>query len=527
MRVKPAIITVALCICLLQISCIPHPGFDGFVKTIGRAPIIFPDYSGITIPPNIAPLNFRIWERADAYRVAVHGASNDSLVVYSKDPLIKFSEKKWHALLYGCKGKEIRIEICIHNDTGWIRFAPLINSVAHEAIDSYIAYRLINPSYFYWGEMGIYQRNLENFRETAILTNKMTNDNCLNCHCFCQNNPAMMVLHARQNPGGTLLCRGNAIDKINARAPGFAGGCAYPAWHPSGKLIAFSVNDIYQVFPSTPNWHIEVYDSTSDLAVYNCENNTLNTPAAAPTEALENMPNWSPDGKYLYYCSSKPRATNYLLNQNTGTLYSKQADGSAIRDSADYYMVAKEDPYVQSFRKIQYDLMRISYDIESHSWGTPEPVLLASETGKSIAWPRVSPDGRYVMFVMSGQGYFTIHHADADLFCMDLSSHRYWRLDSANSNDVESYHTWSSNGRWFAFSSKRIDGIRARIYISYFDSLGEAHKPFILPQKDPDFYTTFLKTYNLPELITGKVRFSEQKLASALLGPAKDVKIAH
>jgi hypothetical protein len=525
MIIKLAFVIVPMCMCMMEISCVGN-GPGGNVKSVDRAPVVFPDYAGTTIPPNIAPLNFRIRETADDYRVAVQGAANDSLVVYSRTPLITFPEKKWHALLGRCNGKELRIEIFVRKDGGWIRFAPFVNSVAKETIDGFLVYRLINPSYYYWGEMGIYQRNLETFRENAILTNKMTNDNCLNCHSFCRNNPAMMVLHARQNPGGTLLCRENTIAKIDASAPGFAGRCAYPSWHPSGKLIAFSVNAIYQVFPSAPDWYIEVYDSASHLALYDCDSNTLRSAASVPPEALENMPNWSPDGKYLYYCSAEPRTIDYRIDHGTGTINCQRDDGSIVRDSADYYMTPKEDQYVQSYRKMRYDLMRVSYDIGSRRWGTPEPVLLSSETGKSISWPRVSPDGRYAMFVMSSFGYFTIQHADADLYCMDLSSHRYWRLDSANSNDVESYHTWSSNGRWFAFSSKRIDGIRARIYICYFDSLGQAHKPFLLPQKAPYFYSTFLKSYNLPELVNGMVRFSGRKMSAALLGPANAVQLS-
>jgi Tol biopolymer transport system component len=525
--IKPAFVVVMLGVLIGALVCVPgkRPGVDSRIKTVDRAPHIFPDYIGTTIPPNIAPLDFRIRETASEYRVAVHGAPNDSFLIYSRNSLIAFPEKKWRALLSHCRGKTVRIDICVRTDSGWARFIPLVNSVALEDIDNHLVYRLINPSYNLWGEMGIYQRDLESFRETAIITNKKTNYNCLNCHSFCQNNPALMVLHARSNPGGTLLCRGTDIIKIKARAPRFTGSCAYPAWHPNGRLIAFSANTIFQIFPSTPDWHIEVYDSLSDLALYDCDNNTLHSPAPTATEVLENMPNWSPDGAFLYYCSARPITIDYLLDQREGALYRQLPDGNIVRDSADFYMVPGEDRYIQSYRKLRYDLMRVSYDFGSHRFGTPETVLRASETGKSIAWPRVSPDGRYLMFVMSAFGYFTINHPDADLYCMEISSRRFWRLDSVNSDDVESHHSWSSNGRWFVFSSKRTDGVRARPYICYFDSLGRAHKPFILPQKDPEFYTTFLKCYNLPELINGEVRFSERKLSAALLGPEKDATI--
>lgn len=62
------------------------------------------------------------------------------------------------------------------------------------------------------------------------------------------------------------------------------------------------------------------------------------------------------------------------------------------------------------------------------------------------------------------------------------------------------------------FSSRRDDGLYTRPYFSYFDPSGKMHKPFILPQKDPGFYTDFMKTYNLPELITSKVELNPRRL---------------
>ncbi|MDR1339559.1 MAG: hypothetical protein LBK58_05870, partial [Prevotellaceae bacterium] len=79
-------------------------------------------------------------------------------------------------------------------------------------------------------------------------------------------------------------------------------------------------------------------------------------------------------------------------------------------------------------------------------------------------------------------------------------------LDIINSNDTESYHSWSSNSRWVVFSSRRIDGLYTRLYLAHIDEHGQASKPFLLPQKDVNFYGYFMKSYNLPEFITGKVR---------------------
>jgi len=103
---------------------------------------------------------------------------------------------------------------------------------------------------------------------------------------------------------------------------------------------------------------------------------------------------------------------------------------------------------------------------------------------------------------------------------MDLKTGIYRRLE-CNSDQSDSWHCWSSNSRWIVFSSKRDNGLLARPYFSYFDPEGREHKPFVLPQKDPTFYDTWLKTYNVPELVSGPVTIPQEELLRAI--NSKDV----
>jgi len=98
---------------------------------------------------------------------------------------------------------------------------------------------------------------------------------------------------------------------------------------------------------------------------------------------------------------------------------------------------------------------------------------------------------------------------------MDLKTGKYSKLP-INSKYSESWHSFSSNSRWLSFSSKRRDGLFTRIYFSYIDEDGQAHKPLILPQKDPTYYDSLLQTYSVPELITRKVEVSKTALARAV-----------
>lgn len=120
--------------------------------------------------------------------------------------------------------------------------------------------------------------------------------------------------------------------------------------------------------------------------------------------------------------------------------------------------------------------------------------------GLSASVPRVSPDGRWLLFTLGQFGQFHIWHKTSDLYVKDLHTGTVRPLTAANSDDVDSYHTWSSNGRWIVFSSRRDDGSYTRPYIAYFDADGRDHKAFMLPQEDPEHSLLLLKSYNVPEL---------------------------
>lgn len=124
---------------------------------------------------------------------------------------------------------------------------------------------------------------------------------------------------------------------------------------------------------------------------------------------------------------------------------------------------------------------------------------------------------------MTDYGNFTIWHPESDLYLLDLTTGKISEPE-INSDKSESFHSWSSSGRWIVFSSRRGDGLYTRPYFSYFDSSGKAHKPFILPQKNPGFYFDLMKSYNLPELVTSRVELDPRKLSQVVSSaPVKTV----
>jgi hypothetical protein len=449
---------------------------------------IFPDYSGITIPTNIAPMNFRIEENAEKYLVSISNSDGKKLTIKSSEPSIYIPVRKWKNLLKECAGKDITIEIFLKKSgQKWTKYPALKNHIAEENIDNHIVFRHINAGYILWEKMGIYQRNLENFDEKPILLNDRTDRNCMNCHSFGNYDPKKMMIHMRRPPSGTLIYNNGEAKLFNTATNYTMSAGVYPSWHPNGKLIAYSVNKIEQKFHSAANGTINVYDKASDLVIYDIEKNIISTTPSISTKNLENMPAWSPVGDYLYYISAPP--------------YNKDEPNAPVK----------------------YDLIRISFNTSNNTWGIPDTLLTSAETGMSITFPEISPDGNFLVFCMADQGYFTVFNQSSDLYLMDLKTKAFSKL-ALNSNHVESFHSWSSNGRWLLFISKRLDGLYSQVYFSYIDKNGKASKPFILPQKNPDFYSTYTLNYNRPVFVKGEVSISAEKLSQAAFKKAIDVK---
>lgn len=455
----------------------------------GSAPEIYPDYAGVTLPPNLAPLRFRAADRDVDDMRAVFASGDRRVVVGQTDGMIAISPSEWAGIADA--GGTVDVTLYTLKDGEWKQYDPFRLYIAQEKIDPYIAYRKIEPGYETWNEMGIYQRCLENFDESAILTNTQTGYGCMNCHSFCAQDPAKMLFHLRVNCGGTYVVKDGEIEKLNTVTPETISALVYPSWHPGGRYVAFSTNDTRQMFhTSSPN-RIEVMDYASDVVVYDTERREIFTcPWLSSAASFETFPTFSPDGGRLYFCT---------------------ADTVAIPEAYD---------------SVRYNICSIGFDAESRRFGESVDTLFdASATGKSASFPRVSPDGRHLMFTLSDYGNFPIWHREADLYMADLADGEVRRLDALNSPETESYHSWSSNGRWVVFASRRLDGLYTRPYIAYIGEDGKPSKPVLVPQDDIDYYRMEMKSFNVPEFITGKVDLSPYGLSQAVRSEASDVSV--
>ena len=170
--------------------------------------------------------------------------------------------------------------------------------------------------------------------------------------------------------------------------------------------------------------------------------------------------------------------------------------------------------------------MSVTFDEKTMTFGEPQLEVDCKAMGKSASVPRVSPDGKYLLFTLGDFGQFHIWHKSSDQYVKNLETGEVYPLKEANSPDVDSYHSWSSNGRWIVFSSRRDDGSYTRPYIAYFDKQGRSRKAFMLPQEDPTQNLMLLKSYNVPELTREPIAYTPQQFKEAIYGqnPGTDIK---
>lgn len=449
--VSVALAAMVLCGCTSK----PHDEI-----MIDELPPIFPDYVDVTIPSNIAPLNFLV-RGFDEYDVT-----------YSVDYQNDNNIEKWHKALTASQGKDINVTVKVRRDDGqWLQYRDFPIHVACDTIDPILTYRLIEPDYEVFSHLQIQERDMTCFDTRNLCDHKLVGNRCMNCHTFGQNRSDLSFMYVRGEGGGMILNRNGILRKLRVQTPEMTGGSVYAQFSPSGRYLVCSTNNIIPAFHAKPENRLEVYDSTSDVYVVDLETNEISTsPLLCDSARMETFPCFTPDGRSIIYCK------------------------------ADKSLKAEE---------MLYSLYRIGFDPETGRLADTEECIFEAKAGEktSVCHPRVSPDGRYLLFTIADFGTFPIWHRESDQAMMNLETMQLEPIDVVNSELSDTYHSWSSNSRWFVFASKRDDGLYGRPFIAYVDADGKAHKPFAVPQENPLFYDNFLKSFNAPELGKAKVDF--------------------
>jgi hypothetical protein len=243
-----------------------------------------------------------------------------------------------------------------------------------------------------------------------------------------------------------------AKDLHHKENPNFAPGL-------SDRLFSMTHKDVHflQVF----------YPTRGILAWYDRKSATLRPlPGADDPRFVQTSAFWSPDGKYLIFSRAEAR------------------DPYPAGAAKAMYANDPNEP------QVQYDLYRIPFN--EGRGGKAEPIAGASRNGMSNNFPKVSPDGRWIVFVQNRTGL--LMRPDSRLYIVPFAGGKA-RLMNCNTSLMNSWHTFSPNGRWLAVSSKARSPY-TQLMLTYIDTQGN-DSPAILVENT----TAANRAVNIPEFV--------------------------
>jgi Flp pilus assembly protein TadD len=209
------------------------------------------------------------------------------------------------------------------------------------------------------------------------------------------------------------------------------------------------------------------YPTRGVLAWYSRETGKLQPlPGADDPRYVHTNATWSPDGKYLVFARAEAR--------------DPYPPGTKLAEKAN-------DP---NETQIRYDLYRIPFN--GGKGGTPEPVDGASKNGMSNSFPKVSPDGKWIVYVQAKNGL--LMRPDGKLHMVPFGGGTARKMN-CNTPLMNSWHSFSPNGRWMVFSSKSRSPY-TQMYLTHIDVNGNDSPPILIENA-----TAANRAVNIPEFV--------------------------
>ena len=244
---------------------------------------------------------------------------------------------------------------------------------------------------------------------------------------------------------------------------------------PDGRYVISTVKD-RAVFVATPDiWYSQLFFPIKGiLVVYDTVTRTFKPlPGADDPEYVQSNPTWSPDGKSIVFARAKA--------------YRKDS----IENATSILLSEKDVPeFVEHKEPFKFDLYRVPFN--DGRGGKAEPIEGAAHNGKSNYFAKFSPDGKWIIFCKA-ENYMLLM-PDSELYIIPAAGGEARRL-RANTPRMNSWHSWSSNGRWLVFSSK-ANTAYTQLFLTHIDEHGESTPPVVL-----DRFTGNDRAANIPEFV--------------------------
>ncbi len=229
---------------------------------------------------------------------------------------------------------------------------------------------------------------------------------------------------------------------------------------PDGRYAVSTVKDrsIFVGLPEKLEYSQLFFPIRGILAYYDRERREFHgVPGADDPAFVQSNPTWTPDGRTLLFARA-PAYHSAKVDASQSTILPSSA--------------ASE--FLEGQRGFQYDIYRIPFD--GGRGGTAEPLAGASANGMSNYFPRVSPNGRWMVFTQSKN--FMLLQPDSKLFIVPASG-GVPRPMRCNTDRMNSWHSWSPDSHWLVFSSK-ARGPYTQLWLTHVDDDGNDAPPVLL-----------------------------------------------
>ena len=311
---------------------------------------------------------------------------------------------------------------------------------------------------------------------------------CANCHSFALNGKTLGIdMDGPQNDKG-LYAMVPVSSRMTIRNQDMVSWASFPSENGSPVRVGFmsqvSPDGRYVVTTTRPPgttssqfYYVSNFKDYRFLQVFyptrgiiqwydRTEKKLRPLPGADDPKYVQSNAAWSPDGKYLVFSRAEAKDPY-------------RADGKMAAYANDPIEV-----------QIQYDLYRIPFN--GGKGGTPEPIEGASHNGMSNSFPKVSPDGKWIVFVQAKNGQ--LMRPDGKLYIVPAKGGKA-RLMNCNTPLMNSWHSFSPNGRWLVFSSKSRSPY-TQMFLTHIDEQGNDTPPILIENA-----TAANRAVNIPEFV--------------------------
>ncbi|NQT26784.1 PD40 domain-containing protein [candidate division KSB1 bacterium] len=318
---------------------------------------------------------------------------------------------------------------------------------------------------------------------------------CANCHSFSKDGKTIGIdLDLKGDKGGYVITSFNEETFFN-----FENTMSWNSYYkseedrtmgllsrisPDGRYVLSTVQDrIFYLNQYDKAYSFRFFPVTGILVYLDrLTNQILPLPGADDTTFVQTNGVWSPDGETIVFA----RAGAYQSKE-------KKHHGAPVNYKEGIEILGGEKFLISGqtgAKRFMYNLYRMPFN--GGRGGTPVPIPGASHNSKSNYFPKISPDGKWLVYTQARS--FMLAEEGSTLFIVSMDGGESRRMQ-CSIGEMNSWHSWSPNSRWIVFSSKVFSSY-TELWLTHVDDNGNDSVPVLLNQ-----FVADKRAANIPEFV--------------------------